>query len=63
MRTCKNCKYWDDGICDYVGWMETDSQVPDDDMGIDADAHDDSGMYVYLKTGPNFGCLKFNQRY
>jgi len=30
----------------------------DDDIGVDVEVSDDSGLSITVKTGENFGCIK-----
>lgn len=70
MGNCKNCKYWktlNDGyrtwsICDNVDSLEHSDKIARDGFAIFADCHDNSGMYAGLKTGPDFGCIKFIEK-
>jgi len=62
---CKNCKFWDNGECDAVfscdegfGWK----QNPDILFELEYDALDDTGIWAKLKTGPEFGCIRFEKR-
>ena len=59
---CKDCNFWDDGECSGVGlhdagfgWEQNPSLLFD----IDVKADDDSGLECRLKTGPDFGCVRF----
>lgn len=59
---CKTCKRWGR---DYEG--ECDGEAPADTPPIDgfvitAYAHDDSGMYTRMLTGPEFGCVRHTPR-
>ena len=56
---CKNCKWWDIDYhhrCDFIG-----DAVYKKGQGaaIVVKVLDDSGLGVYLKTGPDFGCVNF----
>lgn len=63
---CKDCKYWQsNGFCDAInnhdpgfGWK----QNPDIEFSIKCVVNDDSGLDVWLKTGPKFGCIRFEKR-
>lgn len=67
---CKNCKFWThtgaykgktaSGVCDRIDW-DNDNPPPDGDAILFADALDDSGLRAELRTGPDFGCLKFQK--
>lgn len=60
MSTCKDCKFWREGECGRLEWVPERATVPADNAAIYADALDDSGLTCGLKTGPDFGCIKFN---
>lgn len=67
---CKDCKFWNrDGVrrsaattgtCERVEW-ENSKRPTGDAAFLFADAHDDSGLRAELRTGPEFGCLKFQK--
>ncbi len=68
MGNCKNCKYWEAHLdtrnrdwhtCEAPAWVEYHAPIGEADFAIFADAHDDSGLMAGLKTGPLFGCVKF----
>ena len=70
MGHCKDCKYWESHsdmfnkswmTCEAPNWVERDTKIGDADFAIFADASDDSGLTVGLKTGPMFGCIKFQK--
>jgi len=48
-----------DGECNAAVWLEKNKKVAKDGLAIIADAHDDSGLYAKLITGPEFGCIYF----
>ena len=57
--TCKNCKMWGryrPRECDRVGDVQATSDAARM-FDIDYGAHDDSGAYGRLVTGPDFGCV------
>lgn len=61
-QICKNCRFWGvvfEGVCDKIGddYMDSDSS-----FDIEWDALDDSGLELYFKTGPNFGCVHFSHK-
>lgn len=71
MGNCKDCKHWHAHIdafnkrwntCEAPNWVDYANKVDDDGFALYADASDDSGLCVGLKTGPMFGCIKFLQR-
>jgi len=68
---CKDCRYWERHIdirnkkfstCGRVDWVDYADKIPEDGAAIYAYASDDSGMEVGLKTGPLFGCVKFQPK-
>lgn len=71
MGNCKDCKFWEFRVdmynkswntCEAVAWVDYDSRIGDDSFAIYASASDDSGLEAGLKTGPMFGCNKFQER-
>jgi hypothetical protein len=62
---CKNCKYWKNGnVCDKIEMSEEIEDLHNDLIDkqmatIQWNVHDDSGLYIYLKTKPDFGCNYF----
>lgn len=70
MNHCKDCKYWDAHLgdrgvtwntCARLDWVDVADKIGDDEAAIYADASDDSGLDAGLKTGPLFGCIKFEK--
>ena len=61
---CKDCKKWDksDGECNEAYWEDRYIKVKGDDFVFFTDAHDNSGLYACVKTGPLFGCIKFKAK-
>lgn len=65
MGYCQNCKWWgrdEEQECSKVGEACKTEQVGPDGFAIYAGALDDSGLVVQLRTGPFFGCQKFEQK-
>lgn len=69
MGYCKDCKHWyiasghtHWNTCEAVDSAEHDEKIPEDGFALYADALDDSGLESGLKTGPLFGCLKFQPK-
>jgi hypothetical protein len=62
---CKDCKFWSSsGTCDRLDWdndWDNDNRPADDDAVLLANASDDHGLCADLRTGPLFGCLKFQK--
>lgn len=70
MGNCKDCKFWDHfwqnhrtemATCDAFGYMDINTKA---DVGAAFDLRllDDTGLIFDFKTGPNFGCVKFQPR-
>ena len=57
INTCKNCSYWDDGVCNMPKWLDGADTVDTGRAALIAQAHDDSGLFVHLVTSPTFGCI------
>ena len=61
MGRCKDCKFWGymwKGCCDKVDHIPT----PTKEFEIDYRVLDDSGMSTFLRTGPEFGCVLFEEK-
>ncbi len=48
--------------CEIGDWLRLRPLQPNADFAIYAEADDDSGLQVGLKTGPMFGCVQFKLR-
>jgi hypothetical protein len=72
---CKDCCHWDkmwihkDGAArclvveDHQSYDENrDYKIAGDGFAIDYGVSDDSGLWIYMVTGPQFGCVKFSLR-
>lgn len=59
---CKDCKHWRDGECQREKWLDEKEKPSEDSFGVYVYAHDDSGLYIIMRTGPMFGCRKFASR-
>jgi hypothetical protein len=59
---CKNCRFWDDGVCDGGDWEENPLRDNSRLFFIDVTVADDHNLNVKLKTGPEFGCVRFEPR-
>ena len=58
---CKDCKYWQDGECNRVkSWLPHEDETRR--MDVCADAADTTNLSCWLETGPNFGCVLFEQK-
>jgi len=75
MGNCKDCGHWDkmwihkDGAArclvaeDHQSYDEDrDYKIAGDGFAIDYGVSDDSGLWIHMVTGPQFGCVKFSQR-
>ena len=65
---CKDCKFWEQHVdfyntkwrtCEAADFADYVDQVADDAFAVYADAADDTGLVWWVKTGPMFGCVKF----
>lgn len=54
--TCKDCRFWEDGVCDMVDTCGVAAK-PETLFQIEAWADDDSNLGAKLRTGPDFGCI------
>ena len=67
MGNCKDCKFWEEhqdgrkewNTCEAADWVEYGDVIGESDIAIYATALDDTGLMTGLKTGPMFGCVKF----
>jgi len=61
---CKNCRYWDkyDNSCNLADWYNRDNELVKDEIMFYAEVNDDSGLRAGVRTGPEFGCIKFEIR-
>jgi len=71
MGDCKDCVFWgnraDDwgkrwNECGKVGSADRTFKPKDNEFFIFAEAHDDSGLWDGLVTGPMFGCVQFEKK-
>jgi hypothetical protein len=64
MQTCENCKWWSSAysnhgnICDFVNTIHADKDK-NTLFILEYSADDDQGLTVFVRTGPNFGCVHF----
>ena len=69
MGLCKDCKYWnkgeywDSGECMDID-LDTfnDMKLEGSDRALYYSVMDDSGLDCGLKTGPEFGCVRFKKK-
>jgi len=64
MRTCKYCKYWEryrNSACDRIV-IDDEALMPPGDACIAIRADDDQGLDGDLITGPDFGCVLFEEK-
>ena len=64
MGLCKDCKYWYHGECDDIDLDKTfnDMKLEGSDRVLRFIVDDDSGLDCGLKTGPEFGCVRFRKK-
>ena len=58
-KTCKTCKSWGAyrvGCCDRIGDLQA-TKTSEKMFDFDVHVSDDTGLYVELRTGPDFGCV------
>ena len=67
MKHCKDCKFWSVNTvalqkpwttCERLDWVPINHPLAEDNAALYSDAGEDTG----LKTGPMFGCVKFQPR-
>ena len=63
MMLCKDCKYWSYGECVDLD-LDTfnDMKLEGSDRALYYIVMDDSGLDCGLKTGPEFGCVRFRKK-
>lgn len=63
MGNCKDCRFWDsDQRCQKADWSVGDYTAPEDVLVAEVSVLDDSGLFVDIRTGPEFGCVLFHER-
>ncbi|KAF1042232.1 MAG: hypothetical protein GAK35_02846 [Herbaspirillum frisingense] len=63
MGRCKDCRFWmHGGECEEVNGGNDWPTVREDCLDVEVDAADDTGLSYILKTGPEFGCVRFQLR-
>lgn len=66
MNKCKTCKYWekhhvyDRGTCEQP--EEDDLSKNPAGLHVSVCVSDDSGLWVTLRTGPEFGCVNWKAK-
>ena len=63
IQRCKNCHWWGryiEGVCDRIDIDE--NTVAPNEASMQVDVADDSGLFVKLVTGPEFGCTLFTNK-
>jgi len=67
MKRCKNCRWYDGDSCERID--QFDPYDPFDAPPTNPDhaylsiaADDDQGLQVEMKVGPDFGCIKFEEK-
>lgn len=64
MGNCKDCKHWGvyrESCCDWTDYSQPKSD-PSTHFEVDAYALDDTGLDVWFKTQPMFGCVQFQPK-
>lgn len=61
---CKDCKKWSKATneCYLASWEPQNIKLKDNEIIFFADAADDSGLMAGVRTGPNFGCIRFEEK-
>ena len=62
MGRCEDCREWEDGECILVDCLDEDEIVCGANFAAYVTAADDHGLRYGLKTGPDFGCVRFRLR-
>ena len=59
----KNCKWWiNESLCDFMYTKPGgEAYKKGHGVGIEVTALNDSGLWVQLKTGPDFGCVNYHK--
>jgi len=61
--TCKDCRHWQNkSTCGLAEFVEKREKLAGDAFGVYAGAADDTNLEFDLKTGPLFGCVKFEPK-
>ena len=60
---CKDCKYWSYGECADI-YIDASNcmKIEGSDRMLYCSVKDDSGLDYGLKTGPEFGCVRFKKK-
>lgn len=68
-NVCRNCRHWElepEGNghhhCDFINTIQGERVAESTGCSIIATAHDDSGLCVFLRTGPEFSCPNFTSK-
>ena len=68
---CKDCKSWGEinlmfkgswNECTAADQLDRSVTLPENGLAVYAEILDDHGLETGLRTGPMFGCVKFQQR-
>lgn len=62
MNNCKTCAFWNDGYCELPEIQFRQNKNPAADIEIKVDVADDTGLWVNMKTGPDFGCVHHTEK-
>ena len=68
-NVCQNCTSWvlepestTHRHCDFINTIQGERVAETSGCSIAVEVHDDSGLSVYLRTGPNFSCPNFSAK-
>lgn len=63
MNTCKTCKFWDGEECLKV-WHTDDREpnIKENEFEVNVRVSDDHGLIVKFLTGPDFGCVRHEEK-
>ena len=64
-NTCSTCWHWTDyeTTCRFSGPIDgIYAELEGDSFGVAVQVADDSGLAACLKTGPDFGCVRYKQK-
>lgn len=68
-HVCQNCRYWvlepestEHRHCDFIWTIQGERVAATTGCSIAVTVLDDSGLDVFLRTGPNFSCPNFSDK-
>lgn len=66
---CQNCCYWvlepeskTHRHCDFINTIQGERVAGTSGCAIVVDVNDDSGLSVFMRTGPDFSCPNFSAK-